>query len=116
MRALVELHDVLAPVLKVSEVRAVAADNLWLSMCYQRDSIAFHFTWIQSWSDVQPVLARVEAALAPFAARPHWGKLSTLGGADLRLRFERLGDFERLAKEWDPTRKFRNAYLDSVLA
>ena len=116
MRALVELHDVLAPVLKVSEVRAVAADNLWLSMCYQRDSIAFHFTWIQSWSDVQPVLARVEAALAPFAARPHWGKLSTLGGADLRLRFERLVDFERLAKEWDPTRKFRNAYLDSVLA
>jgi xylitol oxidase len=116
MRALIELHDVLAPVLKVSEVRAVAADNLWLSMCHRRDSIAFHFTWIQSWPDVEPVLAQVEAALAPFSPRPHWGKLSTLGGDVLRSRFERLGDFERVAGEWDPSHKFRNAYLDALFA
>ena len=114
MQALVGLHDVLAPVLKVSEVRAVAADTLWLSMCHQRHSIAFHFTWIQSWPDVEPVLAQVESALAPFAPRPHWGKLSTLGGDVLRTRFERLGEFGELADEWDPTRKFRNAYLDAV--
>ena len=114
MRALVELHDVLAPVLKISEVRAVAADALWLSMCHRRDSIAFHFTWIQSWPDVEPVLAQVESALAPFAPRPHWGKLSTLRGDVLRARFGRLGDFAQLADEWDPTHKFRNAYLDAV--
>jgi xylitol oxidase len=85
-------------------------------MCHQRDSIAFHFTWIQSWEDVQPVLAEVESALAPFAPRPHWGKLSTISGEVLRTRFDRLGDFQRLADEWDPTRKFRNPYLDAVFS
>jgi xylitol oxidase len=102
--------------LQVSEVRAVAADTLWLSPCYRRDSIAFHFTWILSWPDVEPVLARVEAALEPFSPRPHWGKLSTLSGGVLRSRFERLGAFEQLITEWDPTGKFRNAYIDKLFA
>ena len=115
MHTLVELGRELAPVLKVSEVRAVAADTLWLSPCFQRDCIVFHFTWIPSWPDVQPVLARLESALAPFDARPHWGKLSTLGGDVIRSRFERLDAFEQLVNEWDPTEKFRNAYLDQVL-
>jgi alditol oxidase len=114
MEALVELHDVLAPVMMISEVRAVAADTLWLSPCYQRDCIAFHFTWLQSWPDVEPVLARLEAALAPFAARPHWGKLSTLDGSQLRERYPQVGPFEQLASEWDPGHKFRNAHLDEV--
>jgi xylitol oxidase len=116
METLTGLHDVLAPVLMISEVRSIAADTLWLSPCYQRDCIAFHFTWIQSWGDVRPVLAEVEAALEPFAPRPHWGKLSTVDGEVLRSRFERLGDFERLLGEWDPGGKFRNAYLDNVLS
>ena len=85
----------LAPVLKVSEVRAVAADTLWLSMCHQRDSIAFHFTWIQSWADVSRSWPSSRSALEPFSPRPHWGKLSTVSGEVLRTRFERLGDFER---------------------
>ncbi len=116
MRTLFDLGAELAPVLKVSEVRAVAADTLWLSPCYLRDCIAFHFTWIPSWPEVQPVLARVEAALRPFAPRPHWGKLSTLDGGDVRSRFERLDAFAQLQTEWDPSGKFRNAYLDNVLA
>jgi alditol oxidase len=116
MRTLISLHDVMAPVLKVSEVRAVAADTLWLSPCFQRDSIAFHFTWIPSWPDVQPVLSRVESALAPFAPRPHWGKLSTVTGKVLRSRFEQLDAFEELVDEWDPTGKFRNHYLAEVLS
>jgi alditol oxidase len=116
VRTLVGLHDELAPVLQISEVRAVAADTLWLSPCYQRDSIVFHFTWILSWPDVEPVLARMESALEPFSPRPHWGKLSTLGGGVLRSRFDRLGAFEQLVTEWDPTGKFRNAYLDHLFA
>lgn len=115
MRTLVELHDVLAPVLKISEVRAVAADTLWLSPCFQRDCVALHFTWIPEWPEVKPVLAIMESALAPFAPRPHWGKLSTLHGATIRSRFERLDAFEQLLNEWDPTGKFRNAYLAQAL-
>src|SRR4029079_1803580 len=48
MQTLIDLHHVLSPVLMISEVRAVAADTLWLSPCYQRDCIALHFTWIPS--------------------------------------------------------------------
>ncbi|HEY0520812.1 MAG TPA: FAD-binding protein [Ilumatobacteraceae bacterium] len=115
MKALVGLHDLLAPVLKISEVRAIAADGLWLSPCYRRDSIAFHFTWVPSWPEVLPVLAQVEAALEPFAPRPHWGKLSTLGGHVVRSRYERMQAFGQLVEQWDPERKFRNSYLDDLL-
>jgi xylitol oxidase len=115
IQTLVELHDVLAPVLMISEVRAVAADKLWMSPCYQRDCIALHFTWLQSWPDVQPVLAQMEEALAPFAPRPHWGKLSTLGSEVIRTRVVRIDDFEQVVNEWDPTQKFRNKYLADLL-
>ena len=115
MQILTALADVLAPVLKISEVRGVAADTLWLSPCQGRDSIAFHFTWVPSWPLVQPVLARLEAALEPFAPRPHWGKLTTLNGGVIGSRVPHLARFEKLVAEWDPTRKFRNGYLDDLL-
>ena len=115
MRTLIAMGDVLAPVLKISEVRAVAADTLWLSPCYGRDSIVFHFTWVPSWPQVEPVLRRLESALEPFGPRPHWGKLTTLGGPAIRSRVERFGAFEQLRAEWDPAGKFLNNYLDELL-
>ena len=114
-RVLRTLGHELAAVLQISEVRAIAADTLWLSPCYQRDSIALHFTWVPSWPQVQPVLEKLESALAPFDARPHWGKLSTLSGAVLRSRFERLRAFGELLTGWDPSGKFRNAFVDAAL-
>jgi xylitol oxidase len=61
------------------------------------------------------VLEAVESALAPFEPRPHWGKLSTMPGSVIRPRFERLGSFQQLLAEWDPTGKFRNDHLDEIL-
>ena len=49
--------DRFAPLLQVSEIRSVAADELWLSPAYQRDSIAFHFTWINDEPAVLAALA-----------------------------------------------------------
>ena len=115
LAALASLGPAFEPVLQVSEVRAVAADELWLSPCYQRDSVAFHFTWVSSWAAVRPVLAQVEAALEPFAPRPHWGKLTTMAAAVIRERYERLPEFAALAAEWDPRRRFRNRFLDELL-
>ena len=115
IEALASLGPALNPVLQVSEVRAVAADELWLSPCYRRASVAFHFTWVSSWGAVRPVLAQVEAALEPFAPRPHWGKLTTLTTATIRERYERLPEFAALAAEWDPRRRFRNRFLDELL-
>ncbi len=109
------IGEFLAPVLQISEVRAVAADSMWLSPCHQRRSVAFHFTWIQSWLQVEPCLATLESALAPLLPRPHWGKLTTITGPVLQTRFERLEAFGELISEWDPAGKFRNAFLDAIL-
>jgi hypothetical protein len=65
-----------APVLQISELRTVAADELWLSPSYHRDSLAIHFTWIRDEAAVLPVVAAVEEALRPVQPRPHWGRSS----------------------------------------
>jgi alditol oxidase len=115
LHALNEIRDRLAPVLRICEIRAVAADRLWLSSCYRQDSVAFHFTWIAEEASVLPVVTLIERQLAPFAPRPHWGKIFTTTPEDLRARYERLPDFLDLMRRFDPAGKFRNAYTTRCL-
>ncbi|MFF5337228.1 FAD-binding protein [Streptomyces sp. NPDC013181] len=110
--ALALVRDRIAPVLQVSELRTVAADDLWLSPAYGRDSVAFHFTWVSDAVAVAPVVAAIEEALAPFGARPHWGKVFSTGPGTLRPLYPRLADFERLMAAHDPEGVFRNRFLD----
>ncbi|GAA0386717.1 alditol oxidase [Microbispora corallina] len=110
--ALDGIRDLIAPVLQISEIRTVAADDLWLSPSQGRDTVAFHFTWIKDTDAVLPVLGAIEERLAPFDARPHWGKLFTLPPAVLRSRYERLGDFRKLARHYDPDGVFTNEYVE----
>ena len=77
LHALRQISDRLAPAVRVCEVRRVAADDLWLSMAYRQDSVAFHFTWIPDPAAVLPVVTDMERQLAPFGPRPHWGKVFT---------------------------------------
>jgi alditol oxidase len=116
LRALREIGDRVSPVLRICEIRMIAADDLWLSPCYRRDTVAFHFTWIPDTAAVLPVLALIEQRLAPFAARPHWGKIFTTPAAELRARYDRLPDFLDLMNHYDPAGKFRNAYTTRYLA
>jgi xylitol oxidase len=111
LEALLGLAGVIRPVLQVSELRTVAADGLWMSPQHGRDTLSVHFTWHKDWPAVRRVLAEVEAALAPFAARPHWGKLFLAGAADLAPRYPRLGDFTGLAGRLDPRGVFVNDWL-----
>ena len=105
------LAGVVRPVLQVSELRTVAADNLWMSPHYGRDTLAVHFTWHPDRAAVDRALVEVEAALAPFGARPHWGKVFAADAAAIAPRYERLEDFRRLADRLDPRGAFRNAWL-----
>jgi xylitol oxidase len=105
------IRHVVAPVLQVSEIRTVAADDLWLSPCSGRDTVGFHFTWIADTAAVLPVLELVEERLAPFDPRPHWGKLFQADPATLRDRYPRWTDFRRLLDRHDPTGTFRNEFL-----
>ncbi len=115
LHALNQVRDRVAPVLQICEIRTVAADQLWLSSAYRQDSVAFHFTWIADTAAVLPVVTRVEHELAPFAPRPHWGKVFTAAPGDLASRYERLPDFLNLMRRFDPSGKFRNAYTERYL-
>ena len=99
----------------MSEIRAIAADDLWLSPCHDRDTLALHCTWVADDARVQPAVAAVEAALAPFDARPHWGKVFAMPAADVRARYPRLDEFAKLAARHDPERRFGNAFLGNFV-
>ena len=114
--ALNRIRDRLAPVLRICEIRVIAADQLWLSPCYRQHSVAFHFTWIADAASVLPVITLTERQLAPFAARPHWGKIFTTSPEALRSSYPRLPDFLNLMRRLDPSGKFRNSYTDRYLA
>ncbi|KAA2240883.1 FAD-binding protein [Chitinophaga agrisoli] len=115
LMALTPLMERIAPLLLISELRTIAADQYWMSPCYQQDCMAIHFTWKQDWPAVQQVLPLIEARLAPFRARPHWGKLFTMPPAKLAGLYERLPDFRQLLQEYDPQGKFRNAFMDTYI-
>ncbi|MDQ3752121.1 MAG: FAD-binding protein [Actinomycetota bacterium] len=109
------LAHVVRPVLQVSEIRTVAADTLWMSPQYGQDAVAIHFTWKPDPEAVERVLIDIEDALAPFDARPHWGKVFLADAASIAPLYERLPDFIRLANRLDPRGVFRNPWLNRVL-
>ena len=109
--AVEKLRDKITPHLFVTELRTIAADQLWMSTAYRQPSLAIHFTWKPEWPEVSQVLPLIEQQLAPFNPRPHWGKLFTLPSAKIQMQYPRLTDFEALVKDLDPTAKFRNDFL-----
>ncbi|KAG0621657.1 hypothetical protein M758_3G037900 [Ceratodon purpureus] len=111
--AVESLRDDITPHLFISEIRTIAADDLWMSTCYDRNSVAIHFTWKHDWAAVRRVLPLIELALAPFDPRPHWGKLFAMTPQQVQSKYARLDEFRRLAAKFDPHGKFRNAFLDS---
>ena len=113
--AVAGLGDRIAPLLMVSELRTVAADDLWLSPAYGRDSLAVHFTWRADPEAVLPVVTAIEAALAPFDARPHWGKVFTTDADAVGSRYPRYDDARALRDELDPDDVFGNLFLDTYL-
>jgi alditol oxidase len=115
LSAIDQLRDHVAPLLQISEVRTIAADNLWMSPCYQQACVGIHFTWKKDWLAVSKVLPIIEERLAPFNARPHWGKLFTMTPEYLRSLYKKLPDFQGLLRHYDPQGKFRNAFLNKYI-
>ena len=111
IKAVATLADRIQPLLHASELRTVAADKLWMSTCYEQQSLAIHFTWKPDQEGVANLLPEIEKRLAPFEARPHWGKLFFMGSKTLESRYDRLADFRRLVSRYDPEAKFGNAFL-----
>ncbi len=106
------LAGTIRPLLQVSELRTIAADRLWMSPQYGQNTIGIHFTWKPDQEAVERALIAVEAALTPFGARPHWGKLFLADAASIAPLYERLPDFAHLVERLDPRGAFRNDWLE----
>jgi len=117
IEALRGIGHLTSPVLLVSEIRSIAADDLWLSGAYGGDRVGLHFTWLPRRAEVEAVLPAVERALAPFGARPHWGKLfadehrTAHGGTALHELYPRWDDQVALLTGRDPEGVFANDFL-----
>ncbi|HKD06551.1 MAG TPA: D-arabinono-1,4-lactone oxidase [Bryobacteraceae bacterium] len=111
--AVARLHEQVSPLLLITEIRTIAADDLWMSPAYQRPSVAIHFTWKQDWPAVQRLLPVIERELGPYQPRPHWGKLFTVPHADLRARYPKFDDFVKLASKFDAQGRLRNEFLNT---
>ena len=113
IRAVEQLRDQITPHLFITEFRTIAADQLWMSPAYQRDSMAIHFTWKPEWPEVKKILPQIEEKLAPFGARPHWAKLFTMKPTVFEGQYSRLNEYRGLVKRYDPNGRFRNDFLDT---
>jgi len=101
------------PVMFPVEVRVAAADDIWLSTAYGRDTayIAIHQ---YAGLPYRAYFDLFESVVAGVAGRPHWGKLHSLGAGRLGPLYPRLGDFLRVRAEADPEGRFGNSYLSRI--
>ena len=106
LRTLRSLADRISPHLHATEIRTAAADDLWLSPAYERDSVTIGFTWRRHPEPVHTLIGEVEAALTDFGARPHWGKLHRFTADDLVHAFPRLPDALDVARSHDTAGTF----------
>lgn len=113
IKAVASLRDEIKPVLMITEIRAIAPDDFWMSPCYHQKSVAIHFTLKQKIEEVNALLPKIEEKLSPFVVRPHWGKLFTITPATLKSRYEKMSDFKQLIARYDPEGKFRNDFLNA---
>ena len=109
------LRERVAPLLQIAEIRTVAADALWLSPSYLRETVGLHFTWVDDPAAVAAVVQAIEQRLAPFRPRPHWGKVFGLPPAVVEAEYGRMPAFRELVRQYDPQGKFRNAFVDEYL-
>ena len=114
--AMQALADRLRPQLQISEIRTVAADRLWMSPQYGRDTVGVHFTWRRDLEAVTALLEPIEAALLPLGGLPHWGKLFRATASDLAPGYERRADFLALVERLDPRGAFRNDWFEQRVA
>jgi alditol oxidase len=106
------MADRVDPLLHMTEIRTMAADDLWLSPAYRQAAIGVHFTWKKEIDAVDAMTRELEAALIPLGARPHWAKVIHADAATLAPLYPRMADFRACAARYDPEGKFRNDYLD----
>lgn len=95
------------------EVRVAAADDIWLSTAYGRETA---YVAIHQYHRLahQRYFEAFEQIVSAVGGRPHWGKLHTLGVAELRTRYPRYDDFLAVRDRLDPHRAFANPHTRHI--
>lgn len=96
------------------EVRVAAADDIWLSTAFERETayVAVHqFHRL----DHERYFRAVESIVGGVGGRPHWGKLHQLDATELERLYPRMADWREVRARLDPSGVFANPYLDRVL-
>ena len=114
IRAVRGLAARITPLLHVTEIRTMRADDLWLSPAYGRDTVGIHFTWHKD-ECIFDVLPAIEEALLPLGARPHWGKVTLATPDQLVAAYPRFGDFHHLVDALDPSGRCRSVVVDALM-
>jgi FAD-linked oxidoreductase len=110
VKQVLERHPVSFPI----ELRFVKGDDALLSPAHGRDS-AYLAVHLFEGMAYEPAFREVEALLSQLGGRPHWGKRSFLGAAELAPRYPRWDAFQAARAELDPHGRFANAWVRHVL-
>ncbi|MFG3697841.1 D-arabinono-1,4-lactone oxidase [Micromonospora sp. NPDC047620] len=96
------------------EVRFTAADDIWLSHGYGRESayVAIHQYVGMPY---EPYFRAFEQVAEGLGGRPHWGKLHWRDAGSLAPAYPRFPDFLAVRDRLDPDRLFTNPHLTRIL-
>ncbi len=97
------------------EVRTVGADEALLSPQYQTDTVVISVSG-KPGTDYWGYLRTVDALLAEFGARAHWGKLHFLTPERVHELYPRADDFIAIRRRLDPEGVFLNDHLRPLFA
>ena len=96
------------------EYRYVARDDTWLSMSSgDEDHAAISVHRIAS-EDYRPYFDVIEHIFWKYGGRPHWGKVHSLGAAQLGRLYPRFAEFQALRARLDPQGRMLNDHLRKV--
>jgi FAD-linked oxidoreductase len=96
------------------EYRTLAADDLWLSPAYRRETVTISVHQAAE-LPYQPFFADVEAIFRNHHGRPHWGKIHTHRAPELAALYPQWAAFQSVRRRLDPAGLFLNDHLRTLL-
>jgi FAD-linked oxidoreductase len=96
------------------EYRYVKRDDTWLGMSSGEEdhaAISIHRTASE---DYRPYFDLIEPIFWKYGGRPHWGKIHSLGAAELGSLYPHFADFQALRAALDPDGRMLNEHLQKL--